>query len=136
MAAGTEQVVEQSVTHQLELLIDTDSSALANLRDRLRRWLTIHGEPADDWLLVANELCTNAMAVASVPIVLRVSLNGTEVVLEVSDDGPGFDLEIVHPSTSSARRRGLWIVGQLTTSLAVARTGGRTTVIATRRRES
>lgn len=123
---------EGLATSRLQLTVEADTTQLVHMRDRLRRWLARHGQPADDWLLVANELCTNSMAVSTDPIEIIMTLDAGEVVLEVTDTGPGFVLDIVNPLTTSTRRRGLWIVDQLTHRLAVAHRQGRTTVIAAR----
>ncbi len=118
--------------HQLALTIEPDTARLGELRGELRRWLTEHGQESSDWGLIATELCTNSMAVTVEPIHLTMSLGETEAVLEVTDDGPGFELSVLNPGVTSSRRRGLWIVEQLTDRLEVVVRGGTTTVIAAR----
>ncbi len=117
---------------QLTLTIESDTSQLRSLRTLLRRWLTDLGEPSDDWLLIANELCANAMAVTGNPIEVTMTLTTTELILEVTDDGPGFVPDIIDPGVTSPRQRGLWIVDRLTGRLEITRHGNQTTVTAAR----
>lgn len=116
--------------HQFALTIEADTAALSEVRSQLRQWLTGHDEKPEDWLLIANELCTNSMAVTADPIQLVMTIGEFEAVLEVTDNGPGFELRVVDPGVASSRRRGLWIVEQLTDRLEVAVSDRATIVVA------
>jgi serine/threonine-protein kinase RsbW len=93
-----------------------------------------------DMVLVASELCSNAVRHASgAPgsLVLRAWAEGDSVVVEVQDDGAGF--ELTHrwddelPDPDVERGRGLYVVEALTDEISVRREGEYTFVRAVRR---
>lgn len=72
-------------------------------------------------LLAVSELATNALVVAP-SCRVRAWTTGGDLVVEVADDGPGFDAGIagyVPPLPSQAQGRGLWMVRQLARDLGV-----------------
>ncbi|MGI8758783.1 MAG: GAF domain-containing protein [Acidimicrobiales bacterium] len=63
-------------------------------RAELRAWTVGHAletRVVDDLLLVVTELAANAVAAARTEFQLRAWRDGDGIVLEVSDDGPGFE---------------------------------------------
>ncbi len=93
-----------------------------------------------DLLLVVSELCSNAVRHASgAPggLVLRAWAEGDAVVVEVEDDGDGFELHDHYddetPDPEAERGRGLYVVEALTDEMSVRRNGGTTVVRAVRR---
>jgi anti-sigma regulatory factor (Ser/Thr protein kinase) len=98
------------------------AEGLSASRRHLREWLVADlllppGEPLDDILLVAGELGTNAVRAARTGVELRAWVDGGEVTVEVTDDGPGFDGMLpsgdVVPDPGRERGRGLFIVQTL-----------------------
>lgn len=88
-------------------------------RGLLREWLTrvpVDPDPTHDLLLVATELCANAVEHATWEaggVVLRAHTDGTDVVLEVEDDGEGLSwphLDSHPPDPVAEQGRGLWLV--------------------------
>ena len=104
-------------------------------------WLDNLGlEPADaeDLLLTVSELCTNAVRFGSgQPGGLSVQAwgDGVAVVVEVSDDGSGFEWhgpdEVPDPEADEGR--GLFLVSTLTDEVEITRRGDRTIVRAVKR---
>ena len=89
---------------------------LAGLRTALRAWLShraMHGDTADQLLVVLSEIVTNAIE-ASPPqstITVSWSLDADSVRLGVDDSGPGFSYERTEPvGAAAARGRGLTFV--------------------------
>ena len=90
----------------------------------------------DDLMLAVSELCTNAVIHASGAadsVALRAWIENDEVVLEVEDDGRGFDLHAgdrtaVLPEIGQEHGRGLFIVAALTDALSVRVVDGHTVV--------
>jgi serine phosphatase RsbU (regulator of sigma subunit)/anti-sigma regulatory factor (Ser/Thr protein kinase) len=94
-------------------------------------------DPAElgNLLLVASELCSNAVKAstgAEGAVVLRAWASGDSIVIEVEDDGPGFDwpvwAEEEVPSPDIEQGRGLFLVSALTDDVAVERRDDRTIV--------
>jgi phosphoserine phosphatase RsbU/P len=88
-------------------------------RGLVRSWLAgqhLPEEVADDIVLVASELVTNAAREASDRVELRLWRTTAAVVVEVSDDGEGFvpppDAHVA-PSPQAEAGRGLWLVQML-----------------------
>ncbi|MGQ0521059.1 MAG: SpoIIE family protein phosphatase [Actinomycetota bacterium] len=117
--------------------------AVARARLGLRDWLgpRLAGEAelADDVLLVANELATNAERVARDALDLHVCIEPDRVVVDVADDGPGAGLQVppnVAPAVDALDGRGLHIVGRLADRCDVRSTSYGTLVrwVARRRR--
>jgi anti-sigma regulatory factor (Ser/Thr protein kinase) len=115
------------------------------VRSLLADWLVrqpLDPVEVDDLVLVASELCANAVRAASgAPgaLSLRAQVEGDAVVLEVEDDGSGLDRapdgvdpEDV-PDPAAEQGRGLYLVAALTDDLEVRRDGGRTVVRACKR---
>ena len=109
------------------------------LADWLELLLIEESEEAD-LLLVASELCSNAVRHASgAPgaLVLRAWAEGDAVMLEVEDDGAGFELSERYddelPDPESERGRGLYVVEALTDEVSVRREEDRTVVRVVRR---
>ncbi|MFN2607189.1 MAG: SpoIIE family protein phosphatase [Acidimicrobiales bacterium] len=93
-----------------------------------------------DLLLVVSELCSNAVRHASGAfgaLALRAWAQGDDVIVEVEDDGAGFELEGRYddelPDPEAERGRGLYVVEALTDETTVTRRGDRTIVRAVRR---
>lgn len=95
-------------------------------RDLLRDWLVrvpVEEEAVGDLLLVASELCSNGIKHASWEregAVLHASVDGADVIIEVSDDGGGLALPYLDeepPDPDAERGRGLWLVHTLTDEL-------------------
>lgn len=114
------------------------------VRHTLRDWLTLQdvtGTDRDDLVLIASELCANAVRAASgAPgsLALRARADGDSIVVEVEDDGDGFELpppandgDLPDPDAESGR--GLFLVGVLADELRVAVDSGRTVVSAVKR---
>ncbi|HUF33775.1 MAG TPA: SpoIIE family protein phosphatase [Acidimicrobiales bacterium] len=92
-----------------------------------------------DQLLVASELCTNAVCFATGSvgsITLRGEARGTDLVVEVADDGGGFTQELTRfaelPTPEQLTGRGLFIVDAMVDELIVNQSWDRTVVSATR----
>ncbi|MDP9420306.1 MAG: ATP-binding protein, partial [Actinomycetota bacterium] len=106
-------------------------------------WLghqAVDASDRDDLLVVVSELCTNAVRSAANPastLHLRARPEGDALVIEVLDDGPGFELtpplgdEVPAPEQVSGR--GLFIVRSLVDELTVERTPTATSVRAVKR---
>jgi serine phosphatase RsbU (regulator of sigma subunit)/anti-sigma regulatory factor (Ser/Thr protein kinase) len=92
----------------------------------------------DDLLLVASELCSNAVRHASGKpgaLALRAWAEGDALVLEVEDDGAGMELtrRMEDPDLEAETGRGVYVVRALTDDLTVRRIDERTVVRAVRR---
>ncbi|MGH9189871.1 MAG: ATP-binding SpoIIE family protein phosphatase [Acidimicrobiales bacterium] len=102
--------------------------------------LTIDDEEAADLILVASELCANAVRHATgAPgaLALRAWAEGDTVVVEVEDDGAGFELTERYddevPGIDGEQGRGLFVAEALADEITVRRACGRTYVRAVRR---
>ena len=112
-------------------------------RHLLRDWLellAVEEQERADLLLVASELCSNAVrhsTGAPRGLTLRAYAEGNAVVVEVEDDGEGFELGARYddevPDPELERGRGLYVVEALTDDISVRREAGRTIVRAVRR---
>lgn len=122
------------------------SPQLANVtlvRHFLADWLHllgVGGVERDDLLLVASELCANAVRAASGrpgALALRAIPIDDAVAIEVEDDGGGLDWPAVAadelPDPESEQGRGLFLVHALTDEVQVRRDAGATTVRAVKR---
>ncbi len=100
--------------------------------------LTLDESEVGDLLLVASELCSNAVRHASGQpgaLALRAWADADALVIEVEDDGPGMELSrrIEDPDLDAEQGRGLYVVRALIDDLSVRRDGERTVVRAVRR---
>ncbi|MFP5316832.1 MAG: SpoIIE family protein phosphatase [Acidimicrobiia bacterium] len=112
-------------------------------RHLLADWLellAVEEAERSDLLLVASELCSNAVRHATgAPraLLLRASAEADAVVVEVEDDGEGFELASRYddevPDPELERGRGLYVVEALSDEFSVRRDGDRTVVRAVRR---
>jgi serine phosphatase RsbU (regulator of sigma subunit)/anti-sigma regulatory factor (Ser/Thr protein kinase) len=121
------------------------SANVSLVRHTLGDWLglqNVGGTDLDDLLLISSELCTNAVRASSgapSSLALRARAEGDAVVLEIEDDGDGFELpplwadEDGVPDVTSERGRGLFLVRALADELSVASAGGHTIVRAVKR---
>jgi anti-sigma regulatory factor (Ser/Thr protein kinase) len=97
------------------------------------------GTDTEDLLLMVSELCTNAVRFSSgAPgaLSLRAWGEGDAIVVEVSDDGTGFEWRTHEddvPDPEADEGRGLFLVRTLADQLDVDRRGERTVVRATKR---
>ncbi|MGH9177307.1 MAG: SpoIIE family protein phosphatase [Acidimicrobiales bacterium] len=94
--------------------------AVSLARRHLQAWLVerlpCEEDLAEEVVLVANELVTNAARAARSAAGLHVAVNPDAVVVDVADDGPGASLLMppaVPPPTEGTGGRGLHIVGRL-----------------------
>jgi serine phosphatase RsbU (regulator of sigma subunit)/anti-sigma regulatory factor (Ser/Thr protein kinase) len=95
------------------------------------------GERAD-LLLVASELCSNAVRHSSGKpgaLAMRAWADGDALVMEVEDDGAGMELShrLEDPDLDAEQGRGIYVVRALTDDLTVRRVEERTVVRAIRR---
>ncbi|HEX2043890.1 MAG TPA: SpoIIE family protein phosphatase [Acidimicrobiales bacterium] len=104
------------------------------------QYLAVDDAERSDLLLVVSELCSNAVRHASgAPgaLALRAWAEGDAVVVEVEDDGAGFELVDRHgddlPDPSAEQGRGLYVVEALTDDMSVRRHADHTVVRAVRR---
>lgn len=112
-------------------------------RHLLSDWLehvAVDDVERDDLVLVASELCANAVRHASgapSALSLRAWAEADAIVIEVEDDGEGFELDSLYddevPDLDAERGRGLYVVDALTDEVSVRREDGRTVVRVVRR---
>lgn len=119
----------------LEYRFTPHAAAISLARNLLHDWLVqvpVPESDRDDLVLVASELCTNAVrhAAQNGHVVLRASAEGSDVVLEVEDDGG--DLATAPaaepPDPDAEAGRGLFLVDALTDELSTASNGARSVV--------
>jgi anti-sigma regulatory factor (Ser/Thr protein kinase) len=122
---------------QLLVELSADFRALARLRDQLRTWLSdadVAPPVCEDLLLVATELCTNAIEATAhaEPIEVRVSVDHAALRLSVANVAGTVEEEHEVPELGHGslqeRGRGLAIVRSLVDSLAMSTGDGRTVV--------
>jgi serine/threonine-protein kinase RsbW len=123
--------------HVLSIEVPPQYTALAEVRRQLRTWLEAAGatpSTIDDLLLVATELCTNAVEAThhGEEVCLQAATDGEAVQLEVTNAAAdGVPVEVVPALESGSlqeRGRGLAIVRALVDSLTMSSTEGRTVV--------
>jgi anti-sigma regulatory factor (Ser/Thr protein kinase) len=120
---------------QLIVELAADFAALGRLRDQLRTWLTdsdVTSTVRDDVLLVATELCTNAIEATAhdEPVEVLVSTDGRSLRMSVANVAPNVSrepAELRHGSLQE-RGRGLAIVRSLVDTLVMTSDRGRTVV--------
>ena len=136
-----------TTTHPLgpfEYRFSPMSASVPLVRHVLQDWLDhlpIEKPEAADLVLMASELCANAVHHASGSpggSVLRAWADGHDVVLEVEDDGEGFDWPVARdrdevPDPEAERGRGLFLVETLSDDVSVTRHDSRNLVQVRRR---
>lgn len=122
-----------SADPSFEIDLKPTASALPDARHQFESWLTEIGVRAGvvgDLVTAASELCTNAIRAAETKVTLRSRVDGASIILEVSDDGPGFGAGAMpdeEPDPLAIAGRGLYVAKQLVDVLWVApdpETGG------------
>ena len=101
-----------------ETSIVPTSASLPTVRHELESWLGevgVSNAVAGDLVTAASELCTNAIRAARSNVSLGARLEGQTLVMEVRDDGPGFQAELSDeaPDPLADAGRGLFVVRQL-----------------------
>ncbi|HVF74225.1 MAG TPA: SpoIIE family protein phosphatase [Acidimicrobiales bacterium] len=106
-------------------------------RNLLREWLVrvpVEDDAVHDLLLVATELCANAVEHArwdNGGVALRAEVDGPDIVLEVVDDGGGLSwphVDVEPPDAEAEQGRGLWLVHTLADEVVPDFEGAHTTV--------
>jgi anti-sigma regulatory factor (Ser/Thr protein kinase) len=121
---------------QLLIELSADFRALSRLREQLRAWLAsaeVGSPTCEDLLLVATELCTNAIeaTAAEEVIEVQVRLDGTALRLSVANvaAGPGGrEPPELQRGSLQERGRGLAIVRSLVDTVTMTSAEGRTVV--------
>jgi PAS domain S-box-containing protein len=104
-----------------------ETIAVADVRHKFASWLQDQPEAsvlAEDLSVVMSELAANSARLAESFFEVRASLFEGGVVLEVEDDGAGFDYRatVASPSVEAESGRGLLIVRAMVDDLTVRRT--------------
>src|SRR5690349_14881775 len=97
---------------QLELVLPRTHEAPATARTRLAQWLMPQLEDAEvhTAILLASELVTNAVMQGRGKITLRGVLDEDRLLVEVIDEGHGFERVLREEDFDSVGGRGLTIV--------------------------
>ncbi len=102
--------------------IGPEAAAVSSSRRALAPWLASRlpsgsDDMAEDLVLVVSELMTNAARVAGRDVQVHLWAGPDEVVIDVYDDGPGFDSSVAPsgdaPDPLAPGGRGLYIVRRL-----------------------
>ena len=115
----------------MDWYLNPPSAATATrLRRQITALLTRHSaDQSQVWVAEATvgELVGNAVDHAGGPVWVSLDWSDLRPVLTVHDLGPSFDLDPSLPDTTAERGRGLWLVSQMVSDLAVAakRNGGK-----------
>lgn len=123
-------------TGPFEYRFTPNAATVPLARHFLLDWLVrapVAPDEAEDLVVVASELCTNAIRAAAASVALRAHTEGTDVVIEVEDDGAGFswpqrDTTGEPPDPTSEEGRGLFLVEALVDDVKARREGNRTVV--------
>lgn len=107
-------------------------------RRQLGDWLARVGEgaPREDILLASSELVSNAVRAARTAVGVRAWVAAASIVVEVSDDGPGFDTGALGgdpPAALAEQGRGLFLVTALMDDESITSTPAGTTVTCRKR---
>ena len=121
---------------QLLMELAADFAALSRLRDQLRAFLVeakIEDAASEDLLLVATELCTNAIEATAdgEPVEVRVTVDAEALRLSVANVADTFgehEVPDLRHGSLQERGRGLAIVRSLVDTMAMSSAGGRTVV--------
>jgi serine phosphatase RsbU (regulator of sigma subunit)/anti-sigma regulatory factor (Ser/Thr protein kinase) len=117
--------------------LSPSSATVPLARNLLREWLIrvpVEDDAVHDLLLVATELCANAVEHATWHeggVILRAWSEGTDVLIEVEDDGDGLTWTSVDdepPDPEAEQGRGLWLVQTLTDEVVPELRGSHTVV--------
>ncbi len=106
--------------------IDPTPAEVPVVRRELVEWAAALGVQGDDLALVATELLSNGVRVARSSVSLSALLGEDEIVIEVSDDGPGdprlpsLGMQLPHPDSLDGR--GLAIVRALSVDVSAMST--------------
>jgi anti-sigma regulatory factor (Ser/Thr protein kinase)/predicted ArsR family transcriptional regulator len=111
------------------LLSPATAEAGSALRVEVGGFLRRHAEQSDEVMgaeLVVAELIANAVDHAGGPIWVSLDWTRNQPRLTVHDLGPAFEPTLTLPDPTGLRGRGLWLVSQFATDLAIAakRAGG------------
>jgi anti-sigma regulatory factor (Ser/Thr protein kinase) len=100
---------------QFELNLPETRAAPAMARRSLEDWLVpaLDGEEVEDVKLIVSELVTNALVHGRGQIVLRADVDDDRVLVEVVDEGHGFEQVVRHVPFERLSGRGLAIVDDL-----------------------
>jgi len=128
MTADTATSVDQRFT--------AEPPSVRVARQVLARWLDgpggVVGDQADDLSLVLSELAGNAVRAGATWFRVKASRDGAQVVLEVADDGHGFDAVIPGaddvPDRDAEDGRGLYLVRTLVDRCTIFTNNGGTIV--------
>ncbi len=102
---------------------------LTAIRDMIDDRAVRHGLPRDDvqrFVLADNEAATNAIRHATGTAEVIVRHDGTRLVAEIRDDGPGIDPP-QHPTLPEAEAlsgRGLWLMHELDDRVSIVNASG------------
>ena len=102
---------------------------VASVRHRFMPWATNCGiaeDQKDDLAIALSELASNAIRAAGTYFEVRVAIIDGQLVMEVEDDGPGFETEesiAFSPDVDGESGRGLFIVRTLVDEMTVRSTG-------------
>ena len=118
---GAEAEVDPTIAEgPFDQRYSAEASSVREARRAAAAWLEAHDVRAGrvpDLLLALTELVTNAVRSARTAIEVRCWLNTDAVMLEVTDDGPGFDSTIPRDARDldplAERGRGLFLVASL-----------------------
>jgi serine phosphatase RsbU (regulator of sigma subunit)/anti-sigma regulatory factor (Ser/Thr protein kinase) len=117
--------------------LSPSSATVPLARNLLREWLVrvpVDDDSVHDLLLVATELCANAVEHATWQddgVMLRAWSEGTDVLIEVEDDGAGLAWSPADddpPDPEAEQGRGLWLVHTLTDEVVHEPRGSHTIV--------
>lgn len=100
---------------EFEATLPHDVDAPRAARRLVREWLPedLSGEKLESAQLLVSELVTNAVVHGRGQVVLRAELDDDRLLVEVIDDGDGFERIVRHRDFDSVGGRGLAIVDVL-----------------------
>ncbi len=102
---------------------------LTAIRDMIDDRAVRHGLPRDDvqrFVLAVNEAATNAIRHATGVAEVTVWHEGTWLIAEIRDDGPGIDLpeNPALPPVEALGGRGLWLMHHLVDRVSIVNAAG------------